>query len=157
MMIICLLALTLAACRTRNHANSVISRTASTAAMDAESADTLRSTADIHVGSIESSIGYDHETTHIHINRDSAGNPTDIHINKRSASHGQTKKETSGSAVAETSGKHQEHSETVAASEAEEAVPVKDRDRSTARKAVAWIFCLMFLFIIGSSLKRLRK
>ena len=156
-MIICILTLTLAGCRTRNQANSLTSRTAATARSDFKSADTLRSAADLHSGSIESSVGFDRETTHIHISRDSAGNPTDIHVNRTSASRGKTRKETSGTAVEVTAGKHQERSETAATSETTEAKPAEDDGHSTARKAVAWISFCMFLFIIGSLLRRLKK
>ena len=125
--------------------------------MDAKSADTLRSASDFHLGTIESSVGLGRESTHIHIIRDSAGNPTDIHVDKTSTSQGKTKKETSGTAVEVTAGKHQEQSETVSASETVEVVPIKDDDHSTARKAVAWVSFCMFLFIIGSLLRRIKK
>ena len=138
-----------AACRSNKTAPAVTVEKTATATLKATSADTLRT----HSGSLsaatETSLSGSRGHTHIHIDRDSAGRPTDIQVDTQSASQGKTRKETSGAAVEEKVRRHQEHSESKKTSEATEAKPVKDEGRSTAGKSVAWLLCCVVLVIIG--------
>lgn len=145
------------ACRTNKQQNSVATQTVVTATVSTKSADTIRTAADINVGSKETSFGIGKEQTNIHIDRDSAGNITDINVNKTTATQGETEKTTSGNTAIESSGKHEEKKDAKQDAETTEAKPVKADDHSAAQKIVGTVFLVLFILIMGSLAIRAKK
>lgn len=151
-----LLAMT-AACRTGRPGAAATAEKSATATVKSTAADTLRTHSGSHNTAIKATVSGSSEHTRIHLDRDSAGRLTDIHVSKEATEGKRTRTESAATETARATVSHEAKTLATSEEKTREAKPVGKEGHGAGRTAVAWVAAALFALLGVSLIRRIRK